>query len=992
MNRVKKAVSFLMILVMFCAAVIPAAMADAAGWRILESQQIENADGDDYLDVWFTTDEQISKGMAIYKYGGITLPEEDLNDMVGIGYIFVVDDTAHYSGTAKNIDPETIIAGAIDKMSQWDSVAFIGVREADLGATPEFSAKGSWEKNYKKTFNERPAGTSAREYTWEAVSKAISFAQQSYQQKTARAMVLIIITDGAERSLSKKGTDCITEILKLSSSFTLPVYCLHLSPTKDDGKFLEFVDQLNENGGKGFKVTVTKDTAARAAAECVLPYSKMIYRARLKLDYKVYFAAEDNHTLTVSLAGSQKGAPPAPMDLDLSKIPTPTPEPTSTPEPTPTPEANPQFVGDGVGNEHDIWELQRELIRLGFMPEGEPTGIWDAATIGGVNLYYSMNGITTDRIPARGGMTREVYDEFMEGAKADTIATPTPAPTVTPTAAPTPTPTVDPENGIFIGYDTENRSDTRSLNRVLKEKYYLEEDADASVYGDATQAAVDAFYKDHPDLKKPLGGEGITKNAYEELLKADAKATPTPTPVVTEDPYPAYISPSTENYDLVAELNRKLKDNYYVANPDAIELFRYNEETSDAVERFYEYCKEQNVPETLVPKPSVGTGITREAYQFLLASGPMPTATPNPDVMIPYTEEGIKSTEGLTAIRRLTELGYLAETSSDTKLTDFMSALLWFAQRTGITLDSGEYLDKQTYELLMSGTAKQAEDPPEEILPGKNEPKEQIIEFQGALKRLNYFRDIQAAYKPGTFDESTVKAYERFCEVNGIAWDGGSVSWENQKNVLSSAKENPALGLLENTKLFITRDYKLFGLMIPIWALLLVIVLILAAVVAIVIILAKGKKTKGGEMPTFSDLPADMAPVSVSMDEPTAELEGSDVSTGLDAPTVDPEGCVLTLMITYPSGTSRDVSYNVQDGEQLIIGRGSTADIVTDTEDMSVSRKHGVFHYSAKMITYEDTSSHYSVLDGEKIHLESRELKQGSTLQIGKSIIKVQWS
>ena len=161
MNRVKKAVSFLMILVMFCAAVIPAAMADAAGWRILESQQIENADGDDYLDVWFTTDEQISKGMAIYKYGGITLPEEDLNDMVGIGYIFVVDDTAHYSGTAKNIDPETIIAGAIDKMSQWDSVAFIGVREADLGAIPEFSAKGSWEKNYKKTFNERQAGTSA---------------------------------------------------------------------------------------------------------------------------------------------------------------------------------------------------------------------------------------------------------------------------------------------------------------------------------------------------------------------------------------------------------------------------------------------------------------------------------------------------------------------------------------------------------------------------------------------------------------------------------------------------------------------------------------------------------------------------------------------------------------------------------------------------------------------------------------------------------------
>ena len=164
MKHVNKAVSLLLALAMLCAAFIPGAMADASGWRILDSQQIQDENGDDYLQVWFATDEKISKRKAIYKYGGIDLDEEDFSDIEGIGYIFVVDDTNHYSVAARGADPETIIAGAINSMSNWDSVAFVGVREEDMAVTPEFSSKGSWENNYQKAFNGRASGASAREY------------------------------------------------------------------------------------------------------------------------------------------------------------------------------------------------------------------------------------------------------------------------------------------------------------------------------------------------------------------------------------------------------------------------------------------------------------------------------------------------------------------------------------------------------------------------------------------------------------------------------------------------------------------------------------------------------------------------------------------------------------------------------------------------------------------------------------------------------------
>lgn len=962
-------------LMMVCLLIPFGATAEISGWRLLDSQQ-----NGDSLEVWFATDEQVSAGRVIYNYGGINLAEQNLSTMEGVGYIFVVDNTSFY-GNATEKEPRNIIRGAVSRMSNWDSVCFIGVTQSHLGMEPNFGFKDSWETAYNAVFGE-PSAAKPRdtEYTWDAISKAVSFARESYQKKTAREIVMVLITDGAARGRSKDAESCKAEIEALP--FTLPFYCIHVSTTTDEAKFVDFTKGLSS----GALLTVSPQNAASIGAGCVTPYSNLIYKSTLHMGPEIHYAQSEQ--LTVSLAGSQKGFTQDGVTLNWNLIPTPTPEPTEAPTPTPTPEVNPQYVGDGVGAEHDIWELQRVLIQLGFMADVEPSGMWDPTTASALNLYYKMNGIGSDQIPVKGGMTKEAYDALMQAAETGLVNTPTPVPTDTPTPEPTPTPTIDPQKGQYIGYDTEDRSLIRTLNKALKEKYYLDEDAEGSTYGDATEAAVDAFYKDHPELSRPSAGEGISRSAYEALLTAKPKETPVPTPEPTEDPHPAYINYETTNANLIAELNQHLVDKFF-ANEEDIVADVYNDATNDAVKEFYRYYSDK-VTSGEISRPSTGVGITRDAFEYLLGSEPMPTATPIPDLRFIYDGEGMRSADALRVEKKLQELGYLeGEADSDEELR---RAILWFAERNGVPAPE-DYLDEDTFQKMMGEDARPAEDPPEDIAPGAKEPAEQIKEFQNALKKNGYFRDVKDSMRPGVFDEATQAAYKRYAQVNDITWDGGIVTWESQQNVMASSVENPPLDLFENTKNFVTGNYEIFGLKVPVWALIAAGVLVIAAAVVVVIMLVKGKKSASGSEGGYESSAPMASAILSGADEPTAALEeSSGISTGADAPTADPEGCVMTLMITGPSGMSQDTTYNLADGDQLVIGRGSDADIVTDTSDTMVSRSHGVFRYNARRLYFEDRSRHHTIVDGEILDNTSVELKQGSQLQLGRTTIKVQWS
>lgn len=970
----RKAVSLMTALVMIFLTLPAAVLGEGSGWRILDSQQ-----NDTSLDVWFATDGTISPGQVIYQYGGIPLTEVQLSTAEPVGYIFIVDNTQYFAQAAIK-DPKVLVEGAVRKMSNYDYVAFISVRQEDLGQATAFSEKGNWESAYNALFAGSASLSTTKENTWEAISKGVTFAQEMYQKKQVRELVMILITDGSAKGVTKSADSCLTEIERLP--FALPFYCLHLAPTKDEG-FVEFTSKL----AMGVNKTVTKQNASTVGGECVTPFSNLIYRSRLRLGPEIYDA--QGQTLTINLAGSQKGASQDTILLNMSLIPSPTPEPTATPTMAPTLEPNPQFVGDGTGSKYDIVAVQEILIKYGFLKTDAPSGDWDAETENAVIQYYNQNGITKDRMPVNGGMTRELYNELVQNAETGAITTLTPVPTETPPPTPTPVPTVDPEYGLYIGYDTQDGGLVRALNRALTAKYYLS-GQDSATYTDATQQAVDEFYKDHPELKKPTAGEGITKNAF-AVLNSDQtppKTTPTPSPEPTVEANPIFITYNMEDSGLVAELNHALADRFFVEEPDRIVWDRYNDETDKAVRAFYDYYENLGISPDEIPRPVGRSGITEKAYEFLLSSTPIPTATPIPDLKFVYSEDSIRSGDALRINSRLKELGYLEEDANDVET--FRKAVHEFAERNQMVFPEA-YLSNSLYDAINSDQARPAVDPPGTLVPGTDQEKEQVVKFQEALEKLKYFRDIQEKYKTGFFDEPTQKAYRRFCEVAGIEWDGKELSWEDQEKVLKSTTENPALNMFENTKKFVTGHYELFGREIPMWVLLAVGLLILIGVIVVVILLVKGqKKPSSGSSSQVPFQP--VAPsVNVSMDAPTDEVAES-VSTGLDAPTVDPEGCVLSLMITDPNGMSRDVTYNVQDGEQLVIGRGSSADIVTDTEDLSVSRSHGIFRYNARSVSYEDTSSHYTVVDGERIHLESRPLNQGSQLQIGKSFIKVQWS
>ncbi len=979
----KKGLKMLICLVLSLELLFSFAMAEPAGWRLLDSQQTGSQ-----VEIWFATDEQVSAGRLVYNYGGVTLEETQFSTMEGVGYIFVVDTTPWYqSATA---DPKEMVRSAVSHMSDFDSVAFIGVTDSALNETPTFQAKNDWETHYNRMAAATDKSGNKSEYPWDAVSKALTLAQQTYQSHELREMIIIQITDGGARGKGKKVESLISDYNSLT--FPVPYYCLYTTTAKEGQKAYQ---TLIEKIPQGKMSVVTKSNSSLAAQECVVPYSKLLYKVKLKLNADIYKA--QNQLLTISVPGSQKGLTQEGVAFDLNLIPTWTPEPTATPTPSPTPEKNPQFVGPDTGNSQDIYQLQETLIELGFLNAESASGYWDTNTSVALNRYYSMNNISSDRIPARGGMTKELYDALV--LHPENVITPTPAPTETPTPSPTPTPTVDPEHGVYVGYDTPERSLIRRLNTKLAEKFYLtlEASSDTSVYTDATQRAVTLFYEENPDLPRPTGGEGITKVAFDALMgSAPAHVTPTPTPVITPDPNPAYISYDTDSQNLAAELNTLLLDRFFVEEPNRLTSNAYNDETDKAVEKFYKYYEEQGVDRSLIPRPSVGRGITEKAFQFLKQSGPIPTATPIPGLRFIIDTEGLRSADAINAAKRLAALGYLQDTVGAIDEAAFRSAVIWFADRNNLIAPDG-YVDDTIYQALQNPNARPSEDPPEDIKPGAKEPKDQIIAFQDALKKLEYYRDIQDPYQRGTFDEPTRKAYERFAEINGIAYDGGTVSWENQQKVLTSGTVNPKLGVMDQTRTLLTNYTELFGMSIPNWALFAggAVILILLAVI-IVILARKGKKDRGSSTTEYPNPLEDQGPAggpNLGGNEETIDLNvgGSDDEYDGEK-TVAEEDCVLTLMITNADGYSRDETYNLREGDKLIIGRGSTSNIIMDTEDRTISRSHGAFYYRNKIVSYEDTSSHYSLVDGRRVDNEIVELQQDSRIQIGKSTVQVRWS
>lgn len=133
-------------------------------------------------------------------------------------------------------------------------------------------------------------------------------------------------------------------------------------------------------------------------------------------------------------------ASPIPNAPAATDVPTATPTASPIPEPTITPNMGyktVQWQDRGSG----VLKVQKKLIELGYLAEGEDDGAYGSKTTAAVRRFQKANGLSVDGIAGQATQTRLFQDPNVVPYSPPTVpptATPTPAPeTPAPSAAPT---------------------------------------------------------------------------------------------------------------------------------------------------------------------------------------------------------------------------------------------------------------------------------------------------------------------------------------------------------------------------------------------------------------------------------------------------------------------------------------------------------------------------------------------------------------------------
>lgn len=139
-------------------------------------------------------------------------------------------------------------------------------------------------------------------------------------------------------------------------------------------------------------------------------------------------------------------ASPIPNAPAATDVPTATPTASPIPEPTITPNMGyktVQWQDRGSG----VLKVQKKLIELGYLAEGEDDGAYGSKTTAAVRRFQKANGLSVDGIAGQATQTRLFEDPNVVPYSPPTVpptATPTPAPeTPAPSAAPTTSPADD---------------------------------------------------------------------------------------------------------------------------------------------------------------------------------------------------------------------------------------------------------------------------------------------------------------------------------------------------------------------------------------------------------------------------------------------------------------------------------------------------------------------------------------------------------------------
>ncbi len=952
MSGLKRLIS-LILCAMLMLSLLPAAAeqtqapATVYAWQITRTQQ-----NNDHLNVWYVTDQKVSNLLS-YKLGNMDLQEvSQPNNAYGVSYIFVVDDTRFYNSV--NTSVESVIAYAAANMAANDRVAFVRVAGDITSSDYVYAAEAL--ALYQSRFEGNKQNLNSR--MLDGINEAVTMAVQDTESVQH---VIIVITDGNERG----STMTAENLIQRFQGMYLPLNVMILSKQNSSSDLITLGNTITPNGSG-----VVNAENYKTAVDNATRISRHVYMSELLLPAEVRALEAKDQILAIGYQGGNVLARSSQLNLAMSGIPTYTPQPTETPVITPEPTKDPVYIGYDTLNKGEIQELHTLLSEM-YYYTGSITSTYTDETEAAVQQFYTVNGLTDK--PSRGGMTEEAFLLLKSGAAI-------PNPTVPPTAAPTEDPT-------YVGYNTESRTLTQQLNNRLLDTYYLTDESlrDSSVYSDATEAAVQRFYKQNGLKDKPVNG-GLTKEAFDLLFSDKVIPAPTvaPTLAPTADPYPCYIGYDVGSKGQVIELNRLLAELYYY---DGEGGSTYSDATESAVVRF---CEDNQLH-----RPSEQQGITEEAFNFLKSGKAKPQATATPDPNVKFYLSELTGELAMSAREKLVELGYLNE-NANFDANNMALAIRSFCLRNGLQNSEG-VMTVAAWNILMSDAAVPASDTPVTIYQGdgvdraiSDAAREQVCALQLALKELGYYDDIDGAFIPGAYDDKTQQAWERFLSVNGMVDGEEGISWEEQQLVLSSKVKNTKLDFLERIRKLLTSNTEIASRTIPMWilvafGLLLVVVMIVIIVVAVI----SGRKKKADE--THDLPPVISGGLAVGSDAPTADLNSDALNViGADAPTtVNTGSWHLTMMITDSRGVNAFKSFDVEEGRVLMIGRSVQADILMDPEDTSISREHGSFVYEAGQLYYTDTSKGGTMVDNQMIHKTKVPLHAGAELRLGHCGVKI---
>lgn len=655
---------------------------------------------------------------------------------------------------------------------------------------------------------------------------------------------------------------------------------------------------------------------------------------------------------------------------------------TSAPTPTPTPK--PQFI-DLALNDKDtegdtyITQMQSQLSELGFFTESYTPGVYDVATANALKAWCVRAGITIEEDGAKASVNTL---QILSRSNVTPTPTPSPTPTPTPTPAPTEVPRfIDLEYGMV---DDPNYPFIANMQMRLSELGYISASTIFSygTYDDGTVEALNYFCNIN---NQPIENNGFKATIYlqQYLFSTIAQATPTPVPTASPTPTPTPEPSATPLPDFIAlEIGDKdVGDAHYVLNMQTklFELGYYTESYTPGeydqatVNALRAFCQTAGLTDT-----SNGTKFDAQFLKLLSISttkptptpSPTPTPTPVPQVIALKYED--KNMEGHTHVsdmqNRLMQLGYLTDASVELGTYDdaTAAAMRAFCASNNVSPVNNGYDAPLTMLNILFSNAAIPYTPPTyvDLKLGEEDAKDvkYIAEMQKRLKDLNYFDGV---YTVGKYDEATAAALLLFCQQGNYdtSANGEAVTAAFLETVLFSPNAKvrtviePSLGEKMSTAL--TGSIALFGLELPMWAIVAVCaVLLIIIVVLIIVVTHRGKSTHttmmtnntntntvmgmGMGMVTPASSIASKADTSIVHDDKT--VAGSDDEmTVVDGGSPFSSGVSINLDMQYNGRTIINSRFNVN-GE-LTIGRGKTAngidcDVKTDPNDKSVSRHH----------------------------------------------------